>query len=440
VRTTRLWPILVILFGVGTGAGGLYLGSAWLDDREQNQPWTEQELATIRSLWLASLAPLSPDPTNAVADEPDAARLGHRLFFDQRLSSNGQVACSNCHQPERYFTDGLPVSVGVGKVTRNSMTLVGAAYSPWYFWDGRKDSLWSQATGPLENGLEHGSNRLQIARLIAGDSGYRRLYESLFGELPDLTDAERFPQRAGPLPDTVLNSAWEEMTEPDRVAISTIFTNVGKALAAYQRLLMPGPSRFDDYAAEVLTAAAEKVSVDSFSGLERAGLRLFIGRGQCVNCHNGPLFTNNDFHNTGSLSAPGQLPSRGRSAAIHLLMEDPFNCLGAFSDDERHSCAEVRFMKTGDELVGAHRTPSLRNVSRTAPYMHAGQLASLEDVVDQYNNAANSMIGHNEAQPLDLSDSDKEALVAFLGTLDGPIALDPDWLVAGPTQKLPGTR
>src|SRR5690606_15553813 len=107
------------------------------------------------SLSIKSLPPLPPDPSNRYGDDPRAAALGHQLFFDTRLSANGKVSCATCHDPGRDFQDGLPLAVGVGTNTRRTMPIAGTAYSPWMFWDGRKDSQWSQALGPLESPVEH---------------------------------------------------------------------------------------------------------------------------------------------------------------------------------------------------------------------------------------------------------------------------------------------
>jgi cytochrome c peroxidase len=383
-------------------------------------PWTEAELGQIRSLWIGSLPPLPADPTNRVADDPDAAALGYRLFFDARLSANGAVSCATCHRPERVFTDGLPVSVGIAAVQKNAPSVVGAAYSPWLFWDGRADSLWSQAAAPLENPLEHGSHRLQVVEIVAADDDYRRRYETVFGPMPEIP--RRIEAEGGSYA-----AAWERLTDEQRNTITRVFVDLTKALAAYERLLLPGPSRFDRYAAALLGEASGDPA-ELFEAKERRGLKLFIGRGQCTNCHNGPLFTNHAFHNNGNLSAPGQLPSRGRSEGAALVMTDPLNCLGAFSDDPERRCTELQFMKVGDALVGAHKTPSLRNVSRTAPYMHAGQLPTLEAVVEQYDEALNAMIGHNEAMPLGLSARARSDLVAFLNSLDSPVAAEARWL------------
>ncbi len=359
--------------------------------------WSRQELALLESLSLTNLPPLPSDPGNAVADNSEAAEFGHHLFFDRRMSADGNVSCAECHQPEHHFTDRLPVAEGLGTVERNTMSLVGVAYSPWFFWDGRKDSLWAQALEPLENPLEHGSDRNEIAALIKSDQDYQQRYQRVFGSGPDQQSNDR------------------------------IFANIGKALSAYQRKLLPGPTRFDDYVAS-LDSSNNEAENEILTDNERAGLRLFIGKAQCINCHNGPLFTNNAFHNTAVLSADGTLPSLGRAAGLRLAQDDPFNCLGDFSDATQAECSELRFAKGGDDMLGAQRAPSLRDVSKTAPYMHAGQFADLADVIEHYNNAELSMIGHNEAKPLGLRAIEKKQLESFLHTLNGPIATDPRWL------------
>jgi len=361
--------------------------------------WSEQEVAVLQSLALQNLPPLPADPGNAVADDPQAAELGHHLFFDTRLSADGSVACATCHQPEHHFTDQRPVAVGLAAVDRNTMGLAGVAYSPWFFWDGRKDSLWSQALEPLENPLEHGSHRSDIAALVRTDADYHQRYLDVFGVRP-----EQHPD--------------------DRV-----FANIGKALSAYQRKLMPGATPFDHYVASLETEATPVLADNEYLGTEElAGLRLFIDKAQCVNCHNGPLFTNNSFHNTAILSAPGQLPAMGRAEGLRLARADPFNCLGDFSDAGANDCLELRFAKGGDEVIGAQRAPSLRDVSRTAPYMHAGQLSSLADVIEHYNAADLAMLGHNEAKPLNLRAVEKTQLESFLRSLTAPLATAERWL------------
>lgn len=368
--------------------------------------WSAQEVAILQSLALHNLPPVPPDPGNAVADDPDAAQLGHHLFFDTRLSANGSVACATCHQPDLHFTDQRPVGVGLAAVDRNTMGLAGVAYSPWFFWDGRKDSLWSQALEPLENPLEHGIHRSDVAALIRSDSNYRQRYRSVFG------------------------------ADPEPQADDQVFANVGKALSAYQRKLMPGATPFDHYVASLDPDTTPALTGNNLlSDDELAGLRLFIGKAQCLNCHNGPLFTNNSFHNTAVLSAPGLLPALGRADGLRRARQDPFNCLGDFSDADASDCLELRFAKGGDDMIGAQRAPSLRDVSKTAPYMHAGQITSLADVIEHYNQAELAMIGHNEAKPLNLRAVEKKQLESFLLSLTAPLATADHWLA--PPATLP---
>ncbi|HBX37544.1 MAG TPA: cytochrome-c peroxidase [Pseudohongiella sp.] len=413
-----LGVVIFLLFG--------YLAWQWIPMPLPAQ-WSTEQRALIDSLALSQLPPLPVDTGNAVADDPRAAHFGHQLFFDTRLSSNGDVSCATCHMPTSGFTDGRPVAVGIGTTERNTMPLAGAAYSRWYFWDGRKDSLWSQALAPLEDPREHGMTRMEVARLIGSTADYRDSYEQLFGELPTLEDSSRFPPQASPLGDEQSKLAWQRMDESDQYEVSLIFANVGKALAAYQRKLLPGPAAFDHYVAD-LQRSSSVTDSSAMSRAQLAGLKLFIGKAQCINCHNGPLFTNNDFHNTAVLSAPGVLPAAGRSEGLRLARSDPFNCTGKFSDADASECIELEFARGGDDMIGAQRTGSLRNLADTAPYMHAGQIATLEEVIDHYVAADIAVIGHNEAKPLNLRAIEKRQLRAFLDALNGALATEDRWL------------
>jgi len=358
----------------------------WQYRQSQPPSWSEDDIAVLRSLALDSLPDLPPDISNAVADNPQAAEFGRLLFFDTRLSANGAVSCATCHQPARRFTDGLPRGQAIGLSKRNTPSIVGTAYSPWLYWDGRRDSQWAQALSPLEDANEHGTSRQQVVAVVLGDDDYRVRYSSLFGDANDTNVA---------------------------------FSNIGKAIAAFERTIMPTASRFDRYVAAVVTGDAEQQQ-SLLSNDEARGLHLFIGKANCLQCHNGPLLTNNEFHNTGLLSSPGEAPDKGRVSGVRQALEDPFSCLGVFNDDPRKHCAEVEFARTGAELIGAFRTPSLRNLDGTAPFMHKGQLGTLAEVLDHYNEAPDAMIGHNEAKPLGLSRRELRQLEAFLGTLAAP--------------------
>src|SRR3954454_2613354 len=189
--------------------------------------WTSAQLEELRSMSLTELEPLPGDRTNRVADDPRAADLGRRLFFDTRLSSNGRVACSTCHQPDRAFQDGTALASGVGTTARRTMPIAAMARSPFLFWDGRKDSLWAQALGPLESPVEHGGTRAQYAHVVA--DSYAVEYQQIFGPLPDLSGVAR---SAGPVADRDAASAWRALTGAQRGDVTRVFVDIGKALAA----------------------------------------------------------------------------------------------------------------------------------------------------------------------------------------------------------------
>lgn len=404
--------------------------------RDDVEHWLPSERAAIQSLWIESLAPLPPSPGNPVADDPRAVELGHRIFFDPRFSANEAVACANCHQPARNFKDGAARSQGIGQTARKSMSVVGVAYSPWLFWDGRRDSLWAQALEPLEDPVEHGSNRVDIARLISSDADYRRAYTALFGALPELADSDRFPS-ASPRRTVNQRAAWDSMEAADQRLISEVFANVGRALGAYQRQLVPGPAPFDAFAEALLAGDRERANTH-LDADQRRGLRLFLGRANCIHCHNGPLFTNNEFHNTG-LAGPGMLPAdRGRADGVKLLQADAFNCLGPFSPSDPEDCAELRFVKTsGVELIGAFRTVSLRNIAGSGPFMHTGQFETLTEVLNHYNLAHPTVISR-ELQPLRLTPTQIQQVIAFLESLSAPLAT-PEKLLRAPQPAQPKT-
>ena len=382
---------------------------------EGQSRWQPQELTTLCQLWIGSLPPVPDDPSNAYDTLPEAADFGHELFFDTRLSADGTISCATCHQPNQSFTDGLPVGVGIGEGERNTMTLVGTSYSPWLFWDGHKDSLWSQALESLESSVEHALTRSQVIQVIVNDENYRKQYTAIFG---DLTDFDGFPEHASPVGDDEARLAWEGLSEDQQREMNTVFVNVGKAIAAYERQLQYGESPFDQYVASLLHQQPTENILDDE---QISGLQLFIGKAQCINCHNGALFTNNAFHNTGVQISP----VRARLQGARDVVEDEFNCLGAFSDADSGDCAELRFIVAGRESFGAWRTPSLRNITETAPYMHAGQFDTLEDVLNHYNTRAvaehNERLGHLELLPINLTEAEEQQIIAFLEALTAPL-------------------
>ncbi|MDD1620939.1 MAG: hypothetical protein LUQ11_05620 [Methylococcaceae bacterium] len=400
-------------------AGGLFLILLLIGVTAQaagHADWTESELTILRSLALSSLPPLPAAPSNRFADNPAAVELGRRLFFDRRLSSNGEVACASCHDPERDFQDGRSLAKGVGQANRRAMPLVGMAYSPWLFWDGRKDSQWAQALGPLENANEHNLSRGRCAKLIL--EHYKPEYSTVFGAPPDLSGV---PENAGPLGDKRARRAWSGLDDTARDAVNRVFANAGKAIAAYERRIVWDESRFDAYVRSLGEQASARPE-NSLSTEEIAGLKLFIGKGHCVECHRGPMFTDLDFHNTGVPVRAGLPKDLGRLAGAERVVADEFNCLGRYSDARLEQCRELNFInKDNRRLLRAYKPPSLRNVAERPPYMHAGQFASLQAVIGHYNRAPAAPAGHSEIKPLHLKAAEIRQLKAFLKTLSGTI-------------------
>ncbi|MEO6186638.1 MAG: cytochrome c peroxidase [Steroidobacteraceae bacterium] len=386
--------------------------------------WSAAEAATITSMRLAEAGERPADPSNAYEHLPAAAKLGKQLFQDTGLSSNSQVACASCHLPGEQFQDGRPRGQGVGAGRRRTMPVMGAAHSPFLFWDGRKDSLWSQALGPLEDGLEHGSNRVALVRLVR--THYQNAYEQVFGAMPEFGT---LPEGASPNGTDAERAAWAGLTDTQRERVNRVFASMGKAIAAYERNISYGESRFDRYAEAI--AAGKRGEHQILTAQEIRGLRLFLNQGQCSTCHNGPLLTDHAFHNTGVPPVDATAPDAGRAVGVLKLQQDEFNCLGRYSDARPGQCTELQFLAIEDPTqVGAFRTPSLRNVAARAPYMHAGQFPTLDRVIEHYARSPAAIIGHSElARPgednairrvIRLSPAEIRDIGAFLETLTGP--------------------
>ena len=417
VRDSATFAVLV---GVLASTGGTTLASA--ATHAERPRWSAEDRVTLGSLSLASLGALAPDPSNRFGDDPRAAALGQALFFDTRLSANGKVSCATCHVSTAQFQDGAPLAKGVGTPARRTMPVAGTAFGAWFFWDGRADSQWAQALGPLESAVEHGGTRTQYAHVVAAE--YRKEYESVFGSLPRLSG---LPAHAGPVADSAARSAWTRNPAAQQEDITRVYANIGKAIAAYERRIAFTPSRFDRYVDDEL-ANRPHTPASRLSDEEIAGLRLFIGKASCVNCHNGPRFTDDHFHNTGVPVPVAPMPiDSGRTVGVRQALAGEFNCTSRYSDAKPDDCAELRFATTdGEELVRAFKTPSLRGVAERPPYMHAGQLVTLADVVAHYDRAPNAPAGHSELKPLRLTPAERRQIEAFLRTLSAPVIAPPE--------------
>ncbi|MFW6236597.1 MAG: cytochrome-c peroxidase, partial [Desulfovibrionales bacterium] len=389
---------------------------------QETAVFSDREKRTLRSLWIGSLPPLPDDPSNAVDTDPRAAELGRRVFHDPRFSENGEVSCSTCHPRGVNFVDNFPLARGMGTTDRRTMPLTGVGYNTWFFWDGSKDSLWSQALGPFEEQVEHGITRTRCFHLLRAH--YQSEYEELFGALPDLTE-EQCPPHAGPHSHShEAQEAWNAIPEAKREQINRIYANLGKSIAAFVRLIVPGESRFDRYAEAVLAEETDRAK-DLYTKEEAEGLKLFMGQAGCTNCHFGPLFTNSDFHNLLIPPRQGLPPDPGRAEGIEKVQADEFNCLGPYSDARgRSECAELVYMdRDTSKYEGAFKTPSLRNVTERRFYMHAGQLEDLDQVLEHYQDVGEQV---QELEHGRFTRSEVQALKAFLRTLRSPaIILEP---------------
>lgn len=332
----------------------------------------------------------TPDATNRLELDPRAALLGQRLFFDPSLSANGKVSCASCHDPGQGFTTRDPQAKGIGATTRNAPTLLDAARRRWYGWGGRNDTLWSQAIVPLLATHEMGSSAVALARVIEADAQLRE--------------------------------GWRELHGPRLAEGDALLAQAGKHLAAYQRLLATGPSAFDRYARALREGDADEES--RYPPQAARGAALFFGKADCRSCHAGPEFTDEEFHDLGLPPAKGARRDEGRREGLRQLLADRFRADSPHSDArEGERALELAHLAPVDEDWGRFKTPSLRNATLTAPYMHTGQFATLRDVVRFYSTlegaAARGHHGETVLRPLNLTEGEIDDLVAFIETLEG---------------------
>lgn len=427
-------PIAIVMLVLAINAIGWRAA-----DGPDDVTFTERERRIMRS--MTALGPVPPDFTNRVSDDPAAARLGQSLFFDPRLSGNGSVSCATCHDPALAFADGRALPEGIDVGERNTPSLLNVAYQRWWFWDGRADSLWAQALQPLERDIEMNFDRLGVAHLLHDDAKLHQAYERVFGALPALDDAARFPAHAKPMTDATDDArhvAWVGMANSDREAINVVFANVGKAIAAYERRLVSRQSVFDRF---VDGLEASSSADPSFSLAARRGLKLFIGDAGCRNCHHGPLMSDLEFHNIGVAADP-KVPGidTGRLKGLATLRADPFNAAGGYGDaPNERGIRRLDATIDGPELWGQFKVPSLRNVALTNPYMHQGQFQTLGEVLDFYSTREGAMPpGHHQEQilePLNLSPEEIEDLIAFLESLTD-LEIEPGLLKMPPSPLL----
>lgn len=330
------------------------------------------------------------DPSNRASGNGAAIYLGERLFFDKRLSADGSLSCGQCHMPDLRWTDGRAQAHGRERLDRNTPPLNNARLNRWFGWDGGNDSLWSQSIQPILDPRELGASSKHVVDLIERDGDLRCRYEKSFGRPP---------------------SASAEIE---------VLANVGKALAAFQETLGSGRTAFDEFRDSL--ARGDRAVAMRYSASAQRGLKTFVGKGACTTCHTGPGFTNGEFHAIGVsfFAAPGRVDA-GRYEGIKKLRANPFNLLGRFNDDPKRSTAtSTRHVSSEQRNFGEFRTPSLRNVSITAPYMHDGQHQTLKDVLRHYSTLNPDRLhadGEGLLKPLRLSEQETNDLLVFLETL-----------------------
>ncbi len=382
---------------------------------------SDRERRIFASLQLDQLKD-AQQPSNQYLNDQRARALGKQLFHDVRLSRTQTMSCASCHKPELFYTDGLPTpddnGINQGSVTRNTPTLLGSAWNIWQYWDGRRDSLWSQALTPIEAPAEMASTRVATARLILQDDKYRNQYEALFGHIP--LSLSELTIDASPMGDSTAKREWYEFSKPLQHKINTVFANTGKTIGAWQSTLRPPASRFDQFLEKLANNESTK---DILSRKELAGARLFINdkKTQCLECHNGPLMTNGNFHNVASATFSGDNLDFGRTFGVQSALLDEFNCQGRYSDADKGECKHLQFLNRSNisHTQGAFKTPTLRNVANTAPYFHDGRFASLREVILHYNAPPPPIPNpQHDLRRFILNEKEIDNLVAFLQSLN----------------------
>lgn len=428
--------------------------SACAADHATADPIDARARERLAALSPETLPPNPPDLSNRFADDPAAARLGQRLFFDPsfagplldkdndgkssslgKAGQTGRVACASCHLPDAGFVDtrslGKQISLAAGWGLRKAPSLLDVGQAKLVTWDGRRDALYNQVFGPIESPVEMNSSRLYVAQQMA--RAYRADYEAVFGPMPPLDDATRFPRLDATVngckpkhgsPEQTCDGSFrgrpgdqaefDALAPADQDAVTRVVVNSGKAIAAYERKLTCGTSRFDRFMHGDMSA------LDSS---EQRGAALFVGKGDCVRCHSGPYLSDQKFHHVGLAPKPvgvvfADINDHGASSGLVAALADPLNVRGAFSDgDDGRLPASVT-----PDFDGAFKTPMLRCVDRRPSFMHTAQIRSLAQVVDFFDRGGDGpgLFGKNELHPLGLTDGEKADLVKFLLALAGP--------------------
>jgi cytochrome c peroxidase len=333
----------------------------------------------------------SKDPSNRVSGKPEAIDFGEQLFFENRLSGSGKLACGSCHVPERDWSDGLARGEGMQTVDRNTPNLVNVRYHRWFGWDGAADSLWSQSIRPILNEKELAATPQHVAELVRKDAELACHYTRTFGRPPAAVTADE-----------------------------ALLVDIGKALAAFQETIVAARTAFDEFRDAL--ARGDRAAAARYSIPAQRGLKIFIGKGNCSTCHTGPRFTNGEFHATGvSFFAGKGRVDPGRYEGIKQLKESHFNLLGPYNDDPaRTTAVATQHVDLVQRNFGEFKVPSLRNAALTGPYMHNGQIGTLREVVRYYSDLNVDRLhadGEQLLKPLKLTAQETDDLIVFVESL-----------------------
>ncbi len=333
--------------------------------------------------------PLTRDPSNRVSGNPDAAALGRLLFADSRLSPDGAVACTTCHDPARAFADGRPRSRARVEGRRNAPGLVDVRFNRWFGWDGGDDTLWAMSLRPILDPREIGGSIVGLAGLLRSDPRLSFEYERAFGRAPFA------------------------------VSDAALAVDAAKALAAFQEALVSPRTPFDAFRDALL--AGDATTAAKLPAAARRGARLFVGRGNCALCHGGPTLSHGEFADVGVPFFTAEGVDPGRHGGLKSLRDSPYTLLGPWSDDPARSTAmPTRHVEAQHRNFGEFRVPALRGVAATAPYMHDGSKATLRGVVRHYSTLDLDRLhadGETILKPLGLTEGEIDDLVAFLEAL-----------------------
>jgi len=325
--------------------------------------FTRNEWDMVRD--IGSTEALPRDPSNAKEDDTNARALGASLFADTGFSPANDVSCATCHDAKKAFSDGLPRPSGPSvRGSRRTPRIALAAYARWQFWDGRADSLWSQALGPFENPDEIASSRVAVVRRLA--TTHKAAFEAAFpgDPLPDLASLPASGKPGDP--------PYDALPAATRESVTRAFADAGKAIAAFERTLPYPKMRLDAYARGD-TKALTEAEKSSFSVFMQAG---------CAQCHFGPRLTNDAFHVIRMPSGrPDGLADHGRRDGLALLAKNEFLRSSRYSDAPS---SDSLFREADDTTLGAFKTPSLRGVAGGGPFGHGGALGTLIEVAEHY--------------------------------------------------------